>query len=101
MRVREGYLVSSLEDLLKDDVRLPSPPAIAVRILDLVKRDNFSFRQLAEIIHPAHAPTRRILRLANSSCYAMPKKVSSFETAVALLGGEALKNIALSFIIAQ
>jgi len=93
--------VSSLEDLLKDDVRLPSPPAIAVRILDLVKRDNFSFRQLGEIIQADPALTSRILRLANSSCYAMPKQISNFETAVAMLGGHALKNIALSFIISQ
>ena len=94
-------LLSSVEKLLKDDIRLPSPPAIAVRILDLVKKNNFSFRQLAKIIHSDPALASRILRLANSSCYGMPKNVSNFETAVALLGGDALKNIALSFIIAQ
>jgi len=93
--------VSPLENLLKDDVRLPSPPLIAVRILDLVKRDNFSFHRLGEIIQADPALTGRILRLANSSCYAMPKKVSNFDTAIAMLGGNAVMNIALSFIISQ
>ena len=93
--------MTPVEKLLKDDVRLPSPPAIAVRILDLVKRDNFTFHALGEIIQADPALTSRILRLANSGCYGLPQKVSNYETAVAVLGGNALKNIALSFIIAQ
>jgi diguanylate cyclase (GGDEF)-like protein len=93
--------VTPVEKLLKDDVRLPSPPAIAVRILDLVKRDNFTFHALGELIQADPALTSRILRLANSGCYGIPQKVSNYETAVAILGGNALKNIALSFIIAQ
>jgi diguanylate cyclase (GGDEF)-like protein len=93
--------VTPVEKLLKDDIRLPSPPAIAVRILDLVKRDDFTFRSLGEIIQADSALTSRILRLANSACYSLPQKVSNFDTAIAVLGGNALKNIALSFIIAQ
>jgi diguanylate cyclase (GGDEF)-like protein len=93
--------VTPVEKLLRDDVRLPSAPAIAVRILDLVKRDNFTFHALGEIIQADPALTSRILRLANSGCYGLPQKVSNYETAVAVLGGNALKNIALSFIIAQ
>lgn len=80
---------------------MPSPPAIAVRILDLVKRDSSSFRELGEIIQADPALTSRILRLANSGFYAMPRKVANMDTALAVLGGNALKNIALSFIIAQ
>ena len=41
--------MSTIEELLKHDLRLPSPPAIAVRIVDLVKRDDFSFKQLAQV----------------------------------------------------
>jgi len=93
--------VEAVEKLLKDDIRLPTPPAIAVRILDLLKRDNFAFRHLAEVIQTDPALASRILRLANSAFYSMPRKVSNFETAVAMLGGNALKNIALSFIIVQ
>ena len=93
--------MTSVEKLLKDDVRLPTPPAIAVRILDVVKKDTFTFRQLGEIIQADPALTSRILRLANSACYGLRQTVSNFETALAVLGGNALKNIALSFIIAQ
>lgn len=82
-------------------MRLPSPPAIAVRILELVKREKSSFRALGDIIQADAALTGRILRLANSAVYALPQKVSNIDTALAVLGESALKNIALSFIIAQ
>jgi diguanylate cyclase (GGDEF)-like protein len=93
--------MSALEDLLKDDVRLPSPPAIAARILEIVKREDFTFRQLAAIIQSDPALAARILRLANSGFYSLPKKVSNIDTAVAVLGLNTLKNIALSFIISE
>ena len=93
--------MTPVEQLFKDDVRLPSPPAIAVRILELVKQDKASFRQLAEIIQSDIALTGRILRLANSGMYAPAKTIGNIEMAVAVLGENVLKNIALSFIIAQ
>ena len=91
----------SVEKLLKDYMRLPSPPAIAVRIPDLVKRDNSGFHAVGELIQADPALTSRILRLAKSGCYGIPQKVSNYETAVAILGGNALKTIALPFITAE
>ena len=93
--------MTSVEQLLKDDVRLPSPPAIAVRILDLVKQDKASFKELGDLIQADIALTGRILRLANSGAYAPPKKIGNIATAVAILGENVLKNIALSFVIAE
>jgi diguanylate cyclase (GGDEF)-like protein len=93
--------VTPVEQLFQDEVRLPSPPAIAVRILELVKQDKSSFRQLAETIQADPALTGRILRLANSAMYGHPKKIGNIQTAVAVLGENTLKNIALSFVISQ
>jgi diguanylate cyclase (GGDEF)-like protein len=91
----------TVEEFLKRDIRLPSPPAIAVRIIDVVKHDDFSFNQLASIIQSDPALSGRILRVANSSLYAIPRRVSTIEMAVALLGANTLKNIALSFTLPQ
>jgi diguanylate cyclase (GGDEF)-like protein len=93
--------VTRIEELLKDDVRLPSPPGIAVRILALVNQDKSSFRELADIIQLDPALTGRILRVANSAMYSPAKKIGNIEAAVAVLGENVLKNLALSFIIAQ
>jgi diguanylate cyclase (GGDEF)-like protein len=92
---------SSVRELLKNDVRLPSPPAIAVKIVDLVKREDFSFKQLASIIEADPALVSRILRLANSSFYGVPKSVSTIEKAISVLGANSLKNVALSFIFSE
>jgi diguanylate cyclase (GGDEF)-like protein len=88
-----------IEDLLNDKLRLPSPPAIAVRILEAVKRDDRSWEQLARIIQADPALTAKVLRIANSSYYLMSNKANSIEKALSILGVDALKNIALSFVI--
>src|SRR5215510_8873407 len=93
--------MNPVERLLKDDVRLPSPPAIAVRILDVVRRDNFSLAELAHVIQTDPALTSRILRVVNSGFYSLSRNVTNIETAVAVMGVNAVKNIALSFILAQ
>jgi diguanylate cyclase (GGDEF)-like protein len=92
---------TAVENLLKNDVRLPSPPAIAVRILEVVRREDFSFLELAQVIQTDPALTGRILRVANSSFYSLSRNVTTIETAIAVLGVNAAKNIALSFILRQ
>jgi diguanylate cyclase (GGDEF)-like protein len=93
--------MSSVQELLKNEIRLPSPPAIAVKIVDLVKREDFSFKQLASIIEADPALVSRILRLANSGFYGVPKSVNTIEKAISVLGANSLKNVALSFILSE
>ena len=52
-------------------------------ILEIVRREDFSFKQLASVIQSDPALLARILRLANSGFYGLPKKISSIDTAVA------------------
>ncbi len=90
-----------LNSFLKGDVALPSLPAIAVRIIQEIKKDKSSVRELANIISFDPALSAKILKIANSSFYALPYKVDSIEKAVNILGLEALKNIALSFVVVR
>jgi diguanylate cyclase (GGDEF)-like protein len=90
-----------INELLQEKVKLPSPPAIAVRILEAVKNDDTSFAELARIISSDPALTVKVLRVANSSFYRMPNKVDSIQKALTILGINVLKNIALSFVIAD
>jgi diguanylate cyclase (GGDEF)-like protein len=93
--------MSSIEELLRNEIRLPSPPAIAVKIVDLVKREDFSFKQLATIIEADPALVSRILRLANSGFYGAPRSANTIDKAITVLGANSLKNIALSFILSE
>ncbi len=82
-----------------NSLKLPSPPAIAVRLLQAVKKEDSSFEELSRIISSDPALTAKILSIVNSSFYALPYKVDGLEKAVSILGVDALKNIALSFMI--
>lgn len=86
--------------LLDNKVNLPSPPAIAVQILSTVQKEDFSLDDLEKIISADPALTSKMLRLANSSFYALPHEISNISRALAVLGTNVIKNIALSFVIA-
>lgn len=85
--------------LVTGKVRLPSPPLIAIKILETVRKDTFTFHDLAYLIESDPALTARILKAANSSFYNPTSRVTSIEKALALLGTQAVTNIALSFVI--
>ena len=72
---------------------------IAIKILETVRRDDFSFKDLACLIESDPALTARILKTSNSSFYNPISKITSIDKALALLGSHAVTNIALSFVI--
>ncbi len=90
-----------IDQMIADGVKLPSPPAIAVRILNAVQQEEPSLNELAKIISSDPALTAKMLRVANSGFYALKYKVTSISKALTVLGVNILKNIALSFVIAQ
>jgi diguanylate cyclase (GGDEF)-like protein len=89
-----------VQKLITDQLNLPSPPAIAVQILNAVQKEDVSLQDLARIISADPALTAKLLRVANSSFYSLPNQITSIERALAVLGINVIKNIALSFAIA-
>jgi len=94
-------MTTALQDFFDEKVRLPSPPAVALKILKAVQSDDNCFEELADIIMADPALTARILRIANSSLYGLSKQIDSIAQATALIGTQTLKNIALSFVFVQ
>lgn len=93
--------MNNFETYIQKDFKLPSPPAIAIEILEAVKDKHADSDSLAGIISSDPALTARILKFANSPLYSSCVKIDSIDRAVTVLGTETLKNIALSFAIAQ
>ncbi|GAB4178950.1 MAG: hypothetical protein Tsb0017_06760 [Geothermobacteraceae bacterium] len=91
----------TIEGLISKRLRLPSPPAIAVRILEAVQKDDASMADLADIISSDPALAARLLKVANSGMYALRYPVASIDKALTVLGVNVLKNIALSFVISE
>ncbi|MEA3544529.1 MAG: HDOD domain-containing protein [Thermodesulfobacteriota bacterium] len=90
---------SQITQLIENEVRLPSPPAIAVQILNAVQKGETAFSELIKIIATDPALTGKMLKIANSSFYSVKNKVTSIDRALSVLGTNIIKNIALSFII--
>lgn len=80
-------------------LKLPSLPAVGLKILDVVKSEDFSIKELARTISADQALAAKTLQVSNSALYSPLTRVDSIERAVATLGVNTLKNIALSFVI--
>jgi len=93
--------VTTVKELFDEKVRLPSPPAIALKILEAVRGDDNSFDDIAQVIMSDPSLTIRVLKIANSSLYGLSKAVTSLSQATGLIGTDSIKNIALSFVIVQ
>ncbi len=93
--------MATIEEFFNEDIKLPSPPGVALKILEAVRQDENSFDDIAQIITADPALTARILKLANSSLFGLPNPVESLSQATSLIGTNALKNIALSFVIVR
>src|SRR3990172_1426145 len=87
-------------DAILDRVgQLPTLPPVALRILTLVEDSRSAVQSLSEVISKDPALTARVLRLVNSSYYGLPYRVSTVSHAVALLGFDTVRSLALGLSI--
>ncbi len=90
-----------LETTLQHCRTLPSPPGIALRIIELAQDPNVDLGATAEAISLDPALTARMLRVANSPLYAGRRKVDTLSQAMTLLGINATLSLALGFSLAH
>jgi len=76
--------------------QLPALPQIVSRLISVVNSPDTSADDAAELIEKDPALTSKVLRLANSAFYGMPRSVSSVSSAVVILGFNTIKSIVLS-----
>ncbi|MCP3678192.1 MAG: HDOD domain-containing protein, partial [Deltaproteobacteria bacterium] len=72
---------------------------VGLRIVETCRDENFSLSDLTPIISTDPNLTVKTLSLVNSPLYSLMSPVKSIDKAIGLLGLNAIKNIALSFII--
>lgn len=85
-----------LEKVLSCD-RLPSLPAVALRVIELTKDENVKLAELAETITNDQGLSSKVLRTVNSSFYALRKPCTTINQALVMLGLSAVKTLALGF----
>ena len=91
---------NQIQQLIERELNFPSPPAIAVQILNAVLKDEAALIELGKIISTDPALTAKMLKVANSGIFTCKEAITDINRATSILGTNIIKNIALSFIIA-
>lgn len=75
---------------------LPALPAIVTRLIQVVNSPDTSAEDAAKLIEKDPALTTKMLRLANSAFYGIPRSISSVSSAVVILGFNTIRSLVLS-----
>jgi len=75
---------------------LPTFPAVIPKLLSLMDNPKSSAAEVTEVISHDPALTAKLLKVANSAYYGFPAKISDLKHAVALLGFNLVKSLAIS-----
>jgi putative nucleotidyltransferase with HDIG domain len=78
------------------NLRIPSFPQIAIRMLQLTNNEDVSMRQLGDLISSDPAFSSEVLTIANSALYAPRSPVTSILQAIGVLGLNRLKGVCLT-----
>jgi putative nucleotidyltransferase with HDIG domain len=84
---------------IKETVDLPTIPTTLTRILEVTNSVDSDVSDLVEVVITDQALAAKILRVANSALYGLPRKVDDLERAIALLGFYQVRDLALSMSI--
>ena len=90
-------MTSPILEKIRSADNLPSLPAVAVQVLKMARADDVSLADVARVIQQDPAITFKVLKVVNSSLFGVPRKVSSVQQAVVVLGLRTVKVMVLSF----
>lgn len=82
--------------LIEQIDNLPSLPSIVTRLIQVVNSPDTSAEDAAKLIQKDPALTTKMLRLANSAFYGIPRSISSVSSAVVILGFNTIRSLVLS-----
>ena len=86
-----------LFDRLEASGRLPTPPSVVVRLLELTHRADVTVREVADTIALDPGLSAKLLRFVSSPMVGMAREVTSLQQTVALVGIRSVNMMALSF----
>ncbi|HEV8293399.1 MAG TPA: HDOD domain-containing protein [Tepidisphaeraceae bacterium] len=93
-----------MSQILIDKIRrielLPSPPLLAMKVIELVREDA-PIDEIAEVISRDSALAAKLLKTANSTFYRRSHTVSTIKHATTVLGLQALRTLVLGFSLVQ
>ncbi|MGI9341439.1 MAG: sensor domain-containing diguanylate cyclase [Gammaproteobacteria bacterium] len=89
----------SIVKRLKTCTSFPSPPPIALQVIELAQNPETDLGSVANTISSDPALTSKVMRIANSALYARRRQSSNLRQALIVLGLNATLTLALSFTL--
>lgn len=89
-----------LERVLRSP-RLPSLPAVALEVIELVQRKDVNIDEIARTLQHDPALAGKILKTVNTSFYGQAHTVANITHALVVLGLNSVKTLALGFSLAS
>ena len=89
------------EELIGDNLKLVSLPAIVGQINQLLNDPNSSAADIAHLISQDPALTARLLKLVNSPFYNFPSQVDTLSMAVTILGTKQLRDLVIATTVVK
>ncbi|MBY0589258.1 HDOD domain-containing protein [bacterium] len=83
------------------NLKLPTLPVAAMKVLELVQDPDVDVQSLGKVIEYDPAMAARLVRLANSSLFGLTREISSVRQALVILGLRTVKLAALSFTLLE
>ena len=84
-------------DAIVNNDKIPSPPSVAVRLLDLVTQPDVNVNEITKVLSADPKLSARLIDYCNSPIVGSKRAVSSLQQAVMVLGMRTLRLLSLSF----
>ena len=81
---------------LTENPHLPSPPNVALQVLEKASRPQCTNSEISKIITHDPSLCSKILKMVNSSLFGLPRAVTSIERTLNLLGLKRVRSLVLS-----
>ncbi len=88
--------MSRLDEILLLVEHMPPFPKVAQQVMKLLADPNTTASQLAEVIQYDQAITVNVLKICNAAYFSLPRKVSSLDEGLVVIGHDILKDIIIT-----
>jgi len=99
--VKHPELKESIRKKLLNIGTLPSVPQIITEVSQMLDSDRTSAADLCKVISHDQGIVTKILAVANSPLYGLPRRVSTIEFAVIIIGFEHIRNILVALSLVE
>ncbi len=88
--------MSRIEEILNLANHLPPFPKVAHQVMKMIDDPNVKVKDLAEVIQYDSAITANLLKTCNAAYFGLPRKISSLDDALVVVGQDILKDIIIT-----